>query len=424
MKGLFVCDKGCCGFRHLTCSPLLFVPFAFPPSFCCLSNKKGRGVVLLAVLARVVCSTGSGASNKKICATCPLPLSPLTCPPPCAWVVCYDVGMIYNQNWAVTDTRLSGNYWKGRSAPVSHITVHHWGSFGQDHDGVVNYLCRLNGDTSAHYVVSDGRVTQLVSDLDTAWHAYTGNAGGIGVECRPELSWGDFVSVARLVAAIRGQHGYLPLTGHRDWSATECPGLWYARLHELDVLAEKIRAGGVIEPDENQNDNDQNQNIDPFSPVPGDRLRLRPPVLVEPGTTQLEIDGSFGPKSVSRLQVVMGTTVDGVLSEPSDVIMALQSYLNSQVSAGQVHDLGADGSVWGRLDVDGLFGPKSVMVFQWWAWHVRYDLVGYYAFGWSRDRWCDGSFGPKSVMVLQHVLCEAVSGSGSLGQGVWPAAAG
>lgn len=146
-------------------------------------------------------------------------------------------------NYAVTDVRQSLNFTPGRSKRLEYILIHWWGSFGQSHDGVVSYLCRAAGNTSAHYVVSAGRVTQIVSDNDTAWHCPGANANGIGLECRPEMSNGDFETVAQLIAAIWSEHGYLPLRGHRDFYATACPGQWYDQLAALEARARAIQGG-------------------------------------------------------------------------------------------------------------------------------------------------------------------------------------
>lgn len=142
-------------------------------------------------------------------------------------------------NAAVTDIHQSPNYSQGRPyGPPAFIVIHHWGNDGQVHQDVVDYLSRWDGDTSAHYVASAGRVTQLVADTDRAWHALDGNALGIGIECRPECSDADFETVIGLIGAIRAQWGALPLRPHYDFTATACPGRWAARLNELSNRAQ------------------------------------------------------------------------------------------------------------------------------------------------------------------------------------------
>lgn len=151
-------------------------------------------------------------------------------------------------NSAVTDVNQSPNFTAGRPAGNPNvIIIHHWGVTGQSHQNVVNYLCSTtNHGASAHYVASAGRVTQLVSDKDRAWHAGRGgNPRGIGIECRPEMSDGDFKTVAALIAAIRSEWGDLPIKGHRDYMQTACPGKWYNRLSALDAMARGIIVGPV-----------------------------------------------------------------------------------------------------------------------------------------------------------------------------------
>lgn len=152
-------------------------------------------------------------------------------------------------NQVVTDTLWSPNFTPGRSVPLRGIVIHHWGGDGQSHDAVAEFLARPDGNTSAHYVASAGRVTQLVHDGDTAWHCPGMNAGGIGIECRPECSDGDFETVAALVAAIRDEWGDLPLSGHQDHYQTACPGRWEARLGELDARARAIQSGAPAGPE-------------------------------------------------------------------------------------------------------------------------------------------------------------------------------
>lgn len=140
----------------------------------------------------------------------------------------------------------SPNYEPGREGNrIQGITIHHWGYDGQYHDDVIRFLCRPGGKTSAHYVVSGGRVTCIISPENTAYHAGTwaANLRQIGIECRPECSNADMETVAELIADLRKAYGYLPLYPHKRFFNTACPGRWEAKLGWLDKRAEEIRNG-------------------------------------------------------------------------------------------------------------------------------------------------------------------------------------
>ena len=124
----------------------------------------------------------------------------------------------------------------GRPRTIDGIVIHHWGALGQTHDGVVNFFVNGPGETSAHFVASAGRINCLVSPLDAAWHSgnAVGNATTIGIECRPEATDADYATVAELVAYLRSEYGNLPLTPHRQWQSTACPGVWdLSRINHL-----------------------------------------------------------------------------------------------------------------------------------------------------------------------------------------------
>ena len=273
-------------------------------------------------------------------------------------------------NSAVTDVQWSPNYSAGRPAGnPDGIVIHHWGADGQTHQGVVNYLCRGNGDSSAHYVASGGRVTQLVHDYDRAWHAGpAGNPRGIGIECRPEMSDRDFETVAGLVAAIRKEWGNLPLKGHKDFMATYCPGRWEAQLGRLSARADQINGGGGATPApapapahypsgldaDGWWGEDTTRALQRVLGTPQDGVvssqdaywRSQNPGLTggwewvsDPVGSQLiqalqrklgvDADGLIGPGTIRALQQRMGTPQDGVLSEQSKCVMQLQRNLNA-----------------------------------------------------------------------------------------------
>lgn len=211
----------------------------------------------------------------------------------------------------------------GRPRVIQSITIHHWGVYGQRFDGVVNYLCRRGGTSSAHYVVEDGRVACIVAPRDAAWHSGSsaGNATSVGLELRPEATDGDYATAAELIRELRAAFGDLPLVKHSSWKATACPGKW--NLERLDALARAAGpSGGVAKPA---------APPVPTAPVPA---RTTNPS----GRPLLALDGFLGSATIRELQRRFGTTVDGVIStgpQGSQLVAALQRYL---VSKG--HDLG------------------------------------------------------------------------------------
>jgi hypothetical protein len=130
----------------------------------------------------------------------------------------------------------------GRPRTIESITIHWWGAYGQTHEGVVNFFVNGPGQTSAHFVASEGKVHCLVSPLDAAWHAGNpvGNATSIGIECRPEGTDGDYQTISELIRWLREQYGDLPLIPHRDWQSTACPGTY--DLARLDAMARSLPA--------------------------------------------------------------------------------------------------------------------------------------------------------------------------------------
>lgn len=293
-------------------------------------------------------------------------------------------------NSAVTDVQWSPNYSSGRPyGDVDSITIHHWGVDGQSHQNVVNYLCREDGNSSAHYVASAGRVTQLVHDYDRAWHAGPGgNPRSIGIECRPEMTDGDVATVIGLIQAIRAEHGPLPIVGHRDWMNTDCPGRWYSHLSELSNGSGFTAAQSPAP-------------VKDVNPYTGKWNK-------SDGQGELRCTGVFGMATIGRLQQVMGTTIDGVLDEDgSPAIERFQAFLNSAVPADtQIALNGAP-----ALETDGILGPNTWRTFQYLviAWHREYLPAG-----WDFADWVDGEPGTATIGALQRALNNSKSGTGKL----------
>ncbi|MFD6280072.1 peptidoglycan-binding protein [Streptomyces sp. NPDC060209] len=75
----------------------------------------------------------------------------------------------------------SANFATGRTATVDKVVIHvTQGSYA----GTISWFQNATSKVSSHYVVrsSDGQVTQMVRDKDTAYHAKTANASSLGIE--------------------------------------------------------------------------------------------------------------------------------------------------------------------------------------------------------------------------------------------------
>lgn len=130
-----------------------------------------------------------------------------------------------------------------------------------------------------------------------------------------------------------------------------------------------------------------------------------PAVAAEPA---LAVDGDRGPATITRLQKVMGTTADGKISKPSVVVKAYQRYLNSAVAAVHIRNLtGAE-----QLAVDGVEGPKTYKVLQFWLFNSQNaDFVRLAGHTLTAADF-DGDLGKTSVSVWQIALNKAAIGSG------------
>ena len=180
----------------------------------------------------------------------------------------------------------------GQAVGMTGIVIHWWGEpSGVSHESIVGYLAGPNSGASAHYVVSQRRTTQLVSLNDTAFHAgdYDINAQSIGIECCPDMDAETTARVKQLITSLRERFGPLWLGPHQQFSSTGCPGTYMQLIPEFKVIA----AGSLINVPE----------------PPGGSS----PVPPNPGT--LEVDGYWGAATTTRLQQVLGTPIDGIISK-------------------------------------------------------------------------------------------------------------
>lgn len=82
---------------------------------------------------------------------------------------------------ALWNAAASCNYGAGRSESITHVAEHiAQGSYS----GTISWFKNCSASVSAHYVVrsSDGQVTQMVHESDTAWHVASHNSYSVGIE--------------------------------------------------------------------------------------------------------------------------------------------------------------------------------------------------------------------------------------------------
>lgn len=134
--------------------------------------------------------------------------------------------------------------------PCRRLTIHWWDDPARNPQpmGVINGLCNPNRGASAHAVVWPGNVACIVDYDKAAWHAgnATGNQSSIGLELDPCHVDATIETVAEYIADLI-REGVLArdfeIYGHKDWSATVCPGAYYGRLAEIKAKALAHLAG-------------------------------------------------------------------------------------------------------------------------------------------------------------------------------------
>ncbi|WP_406144818.1 peptidoglycan-binding protein [Streptomyces sp. NBC_01012] len=122
----------------------------------------------------------------------------------------------------------SANFATGRTATVDKVVIHvTQGSYA----GTISWFQNATSQVSSHYVVrsSDGQITQMVRDKDTAYHAKSANASSLGIEHEgfiDDPSWFTdtmYRSSAALTAHLCDQHG-IPKDRTHIIGHSEAPG--------------------------------------------------------------------------------------------------------------------------------------------------------------------------------------------------------
>lgn len=127
------------------------------------------------------------------------------------------------------------------------VTVHWWGdgTGADNHDNIVNYFLgqAAAGNKSVNYVVSDRKITLMVSPDNVSWCSNSGNPTTISIEHQPTLGDEGYKRSGWLVWQLEGRYNRrLSIYPHSKWVGTACPGS--INLGRIRAEADKWASGG------------------------------------------------------------------------------------------------------------------------------------------------------------------------------------
>ncbi|MFE7125510.1 peptidoglycan-binding protein [Streptomyces sp. NPDC057617] len=213
----------------------------------------------------------------------------------------------------------AANYSAGRSASISTVVVHvTQGSYA----GTISWFQNPSSKVSAHYVVrsSDGAITQMVRDSDTAYHARSANSSSLGIEHEgfiADPSWftdAMYRSSAALTKYLCERYG-IPkdrahVVGHAEVPGNDHtdPGPNWNWTYYMQLVGGSSGGGGV------QLDFASYSTL--RSGSTGAQVTAAQTLLNQQGYDAGTADGVFGSRTtsaVSAFQSARGLTADGVI---------------------------------------------------------------------------------------------------------------
>lgn len=146
--------------------------------------------------------------------------------------------MSYKLEWKASPNYTPGSQTQafyGQPRSIKFGAGHWWNTpeAGATHDGVVNIFLNPARQGSAHAVLSDGRVTEMVRATDTAWTTNNANPYTYSIETDPRIMWKWTSSGANKALGERifntlceyiADKGFHNLTWypHNHWWQTQC----------------------------------------------------------------------------------------------------------------------------------------------------------------------------------------------------------
>lgn len=126
----------------------------------------------------------------------------------------------------------------GMQRVIVGIVYHWWGdpNLKPLFLNIIAWLCRQNGNSSAHLVGEAGRLAWIINAIDAAWHAghARGNAQYVGYECNPRLSDGDYQTMGEFHYDMeKAYKKTLEIRTHNEFSQTQCSPIDKNRIRRI-----------------------------------------------------------------------------------------------------------------------------------------------------------------------------------------------
>jgi len=147
------------------------------------------------------------------------------------------------------------NYTSGRAGAIRRIVVH---ATHGSYRGAISWFRTPGAKVSSHYVIraSDGEITQMVREADTAWHARGGNRDTIGIEHEYDpraIAFTDaqYRASAELVCSITRRYGLradrATVIGHVEVPGSDHtdPGRTWNWTHYMGLITRCSGGGGA-----------------------------------------------------------------------------------------------------------------------------------------------------------------------------------
>ncbi|MFE2748840.1 peptidoglycan-binding protein [Streptomyces scopuliridis] len=293
----------------------------------------------------------------------------------------------------------SANYAAGRSASISSVVVHvTQGSYA----GTISWFQNPSSRVSSHYVVrsSDGAVTQMVRDSDTAYHARSANSSSLGIEHEGFIdnpSWftdSMYRSSAALTRYLCDRHG-IPkdrahIVGHSEVPGNDHtdPGPNWNWNYYMQLVGGSGGGGGSVQLGFPSYDTLRSGST-------GAQVTAAQTLLNQQGHDAGTADGVFGARTTSAV-----TSFQTGRGLPADGVVGARTW-TALLSAGTTSEVreGSTGAAVERLQraltaalgrtvsIDGRFGPTTAQA-------VRDYQSG-------RGLTVDGIAGPATWSALQ-----------------------